>query len=190
MDRKKMTDGIRTFLDGLGQRFPGDDLDDTPDRVARAWAEDLVGGYATSAEDLLSWTPVPEGGGPVVVRRISYASVCAHHLLPFYGQADVAYLPDERLVGLSKIARVVDAFARRLQTQEHLTIQIVDALASVLAPRGVVAVLEAKHLCMSLRGVRKEQGRMVTMAARGIYEDDPVARGEVLEMMRERRATR
>ena len=99
--------GLQTWLTGH-QRFPGDDLDRTPRRVGRAWVEDLVGGYATPAEELLTWTSAPAGAGPVVVRQVSYASVCAHHLLPFHGHADVAYLPGERQAGLSKIARVID----------------------------------------------------------------------------------
>ena len=113
MDQKKMTDGIRTFLEGLDQRFEGDDQDRTPARVAAAWVEDLVAGYATDPEQELSWTSAPSGCGPVLVRRIDFASVCVHHLLPFFGLAYVAYVPAQRLAGLSKIGRVIDAHARR-----------------------------------------------------------------------------
>jgi len=189
MDQKTMRDGIRMFLDGLGETFPGDDIERTPERVARAWTDELVSGYSVRAADELTWTAVPAGGGPVLVHGVSFASVCVHHLLPFFGQADIAYLPAERQAGLSKIARVVDAFARRLQTQERLTAQIADALNDGLAPRGVIVVLRAEHLCMSLRGVRKEQAGMVTMATRGLYDADLAARAELLELMRDPRTS-
>ena len=186
MDVAKMEAAIREFLDGLGERFEGDDLDRTPTRVARAWSEDLVGGYALDPAGDLTWTPVKAGAGPVVVRGVRFTSICVHHLLPFFGRADVAYLPGERLAGLSKIGRVVDAHARRLQTQERLTEAIVETLSAALDPRGVLAVLEAEHTCMTCRGVRKEQSRMVTMASSGIYADDMAARGEILDLFGER----
>ncbi len=147
-----MSAAIRAFLEGIGAADV-DDLERTPARVAQAWCDDLVSGYGTDPAGILTWTDVPPGGGPVLVRRISFSSVCAHHLLPFAGQAHVAYLPGERLAGLSKIGRVVDAHARRLQTQERLTAAIAGTLEQVLIPRGVLVVLSAEHTCMSLRGV-------------------------------------
>ena len=184
MDRDRMESGIRTFLEGLDERFDGDDQEATPERVARAWCDDLVSGYAREPAQELTWSPVEPGGGPVIVRRISFASVCVHHLLPFRGFADVAYLPDRRLAGLSKIGRVVDLHARRLQTQERLTAAIVDSLSAGLACRGVLARLQAEHTCMTLRGVRKEQSRMTTLATSGLYESDADARREILEELR------
>jgi GTP cyclohydrolase I len=183
MDRDKMERGIETFLQGLGERFDGDDLERTPARVARAWADDLVSGYERDPVELLTWTKVPPGSGVVLVRDVSFASVCVHHLLPFSGRAHVAYLPGQRLAGLSKIGRVVDAHARRLQIQERLTAAIVETLARGLEPRGVLAVLEADHTCMTLRGGRKESSRMVTMSATGLYEEDDAARREVLALL-------
>ena len=183
MDRQKMRDGIRTFLEGLDQRFEGDDQEKTPERVADAWIEDLVAGYAVDPANELSWTSPPKGCGPVLVRRIDFASVCVHHLLPFFGQAYVAYVPAEKLAGLSKIGRVVEAHARRLQTQERLTANIVETIDRSLTPKGVVAILEAEHTCMTLRGVRKEQSGMITVSASGIYETDPAARAEALRLM-------
>lgn len=183
MDRATMESGIRTFLEGLGESFEGDDQQNTPARVARAWCDDLVSGYAIDPAAELTWSAAPEGSGPVVVRGISLSSICVHHLLPFFGSADVVYLPDRRLAGLSKIGRVIDAHARRLQTQERLTLAVVDTLQKALEPRGVIALLRAEHTCMTLRGVRKEQSRMVTMAASGVYDRDPVARGEVLALL-------
>lgn len=178
-----MEAGIRTFLDGLGQRFSGDDLEATPERVARAWIEDLVSGYDVEPSQELTWSPVDEGYGPVLVRRISLASICVHHLLPFFGFADIAYLPGRRLAGLSKIGRVIDAHARRLQTQERLTHAIVRTLHETLEPRGVLALVRAEHTCMTLRGVRKEQSQLVTLAGAGMYERDVTARREMLELL-------
>jgi GTP cyclohydrolase I len=184
-----MEAGIRAFLEGLelesvDSRFSGDELDATPARVARAWRDDLVSGYALDPAEELTWSDAPDGTGPVLVRNISFASICVHHLLPFHGLAHVAYLPARRQAGLSKIGRVVDAWARRLQTQEHLTARVVGTLQDVLQPRGVMALFEAEHTCMTLRGVRKEQSRMTTVAARGIYEHDAAARGEMLALLR------
>lgn len=183
MDREKMTAAIRAFLAGIG---PTDvpDLERTPGRVAQAWCDDLVSGYGIDPTEILTWTDVAPGSGPVLVRQISFASICAHHLLPFAGYAHVAYLPGERLAGLSKIGRVVDAHARRLQTQERLTAAIADSMQDVLAPRGVLVVLSAEHTCMSLRGVRKEQAEMVTVEARGIYLEEPARRSDVLSLLR------
>ena len=183
MDRVKMEEGIRRFLEGIGEGFEGDDQSATPARVARAWCEDLVSGYETEPDQELTWTAVPEGGGPVIVRGVSVASVCVHHLLPFFGTAQVAYLPDRRLAGLSKIGRVIDAHARRLQTQERLTESIVDTLTRGLECRGVLALVRAEHTCMALRGVRKEQSEMVTVAASGVYDRDPAARAEALGLL-------
>jgi len=184
MNRDKMAEGIRTFLEGLNRGFEGDDQARTPDRVARAWVEDLVSGYAIDPESELTWTPAPPDTGPVVVSGIRFASVCVHHLLPFSGVAHVVYLPGERLAGLSKIGRVLDAHARRLQTQEHLTADVVGTLEQVLDPRGVAVLLEAEHTCMTLRGVRKEGSRMTTLSAAGIYRADPAARAEAVDLMR------
>ncbi len=175
-----MEAGIRLFLEGLGERFEGDDLAATPRRVARAWADDLASGYEVDPLGELGWTPIDRGRGPVVVRGLSVASICVHHLLPFSGVAHVAYLPDRRQAGLSKIGRIVDAHSRRLQTQERLTAAIVDTLTEGLQPVGVLVQIEAEHTCMSLRGVRKEHSTFVTVAASGIWERDPTTRAEAL----------
>jgi len=183
MDSSKMESGIRLFLEGLGVRGPGDELDKTPARVAKAWREDLLAGYSIDPEAEVTWVEAPSHCGPVVLRDIRFASVCVHHLLPFMGLAHVAYLPAERLAGLSKLGRVVDAHARRLQIQEHLTGQIAATLDRALVPRAVLVVLEAEHTCMTLRGVRKEGSRLVTYAATGAWENDPVARHEILDLL-------
>ena len=183
MDQSKMTEGIRTFLEGIGATFENGHLDETPERVARAWADELLAGYRTDPEEALTWTPTRAGGGPVVVRDVRLASVCVHHLLPFVGAAHVAYLPGTRLAGLSKIGRVVEALSRRLQIQERLTEQIAATLDKVLEPRGVLVMLEAEHTCMTLRGARKENSRLVTLAGRGSLESDPAARAEILHLL-------
>ncbi len=183
MDAKMMESGIRLFLDGLGERFAGDDLERTPARVAKAWADDLVAGYALDPGSELTWVDAPEPCGPVLAKDIRFASVCVHHLLPFAGLAQVAYLPGERLAGLSKLGRVIDAHSRRLQIQERLTGRIAATLDSVLAPRAVLVVLDAEHTCMTLRGVRKEGSRLVTYAATGLWLSDATARREILDLL-------
>jgi len=189
MDRELMAEGIRKFLDGLGHGFDGDDQARTPPRVARAWSEDLVAGYDVDPDRELTWMPAPAEAGTVIVRGISFASMCVHHLLPFFGEAHVAYLPGERLAGLSKLGRVVDAHGRRLQTQEHLTSDIATTLERVLKPRGVMVMLDARHTCMTLRGVRKEQSRMVTTVAMGLYDRDVSARAELVALMKQQGAS-
>jgi len=179
-----MTAAIRSFLEGI-EPTDTDELERTPARVAQAWCEDLVSGYAADPAKILTWTDVGPAAGPVLVREISFASVCAHHLLPFSGVTHVAYQPGERLAGLSKIGRVVDAHARRLQTQEKLTAAIADTLDDVLEPRGVLVVVSGEHTCMTLRGVRKEQAKMVTMEARGVYHDEPARRSDILALLRD-----
>jgi len=184
MDREKMAQAVHAFLEAIGKAdSPG--VGRTPERVAQAWYEDLVSGYRIDPDEILTWTPVATGGGVVIVRDVSFASICAHHLLPFSGRAHVAYLPGERLAGLSKIGRVVDAHARRLQTQENLTAGVADTLQKNLEPRGVLVIVRAEHTCMSLRGVRKEQAEMITVENRGVYRDDPAMRSDVLSMLRD-----
>ena len=183
MDRAALTRAVREFLAAIDQRFPGDDLERTPQRVADAWVDDLVAGYDVDPAAEMTWTPAPSACGPVLVRQISFASICVHHLLPFFGLASVAYLPAARMAGLSKIGRIADALARRMQTQEKLTGEIADVLVQTLEPRGVLVLLDAQHTCMTLRGVRKEGGRMTTLATRGLYEKDRAAREEVLSLL-------
>jgi len=183
MDAAKMEAGIRLFLEGIGERFAGDDLEKTPARVARAWTEDLVAGYGVDPVAELTWTPAPKGCGAVLLHDVKFASVCVHHLLPFFGAAHIAYLPGERLAGLSKLGRVVDALSRRLQVQEHLTLAIAAALERALAPRAVLVVLDAEHTCMTLRGVRKEGSALLTFASTGLWETDAAARGEIFDRL-------
>jgi GTP cyclohydrolase I len=178
VDLDKAAGAVADLLDALGVDRSADGLEETPARVAKALAEML------SPEPFNVTTFANEEGYDelVVARAIPFASLCEHHLLPFSGFAYVGYLPDERLVGLSKLARVVDHFSRRLQVQERLTAQVANFLQNTLQPKGVGVVLEAEHLCMSLRGVRAGGSRTVTSALKGLVRDDPRTRAEFLSL--------
>ena len=167
------------LLDALGADVGSDHLRETPRRVAKAYAEMLSPApfNATSFPNDESYDEL------VLVRDIPFQSLCAHHLLPFHGTAHVAYLPGERIVGLSKLGRVVDLFAHDLQIQERLTTQVADWLEANLAPRGAGVILEAEHLCMSMRGAQKPGALTVTSALRGAVRDDPRTRGEFLSLV-------
>ena len=178
IDLAKAERAVADLLDALGVDRSADGLASTPGRVARAYGELLTPRpfrATTFAND--------EGYDELVVARaIPFSSLCEHHLLPFTGWAHVGYLPDARLLGLSKLARVVDHFARRLQVQERLTAQVANFIATALQPKGVGVVIEAEHLCMSLRGVRSSGTRTVTSALKGLVRDDPRTRAEFLAL--------
>lgn len=157
-------------------------LKDTPRRVVSSWAE-LFGGYRIDPVALLGTTFKADGYDEIIMLRdVEFFSTCEHHMLPFFGRACVGYIPLDRVVGVSKLARVVDAYARRLQIQERLTTQIADAVEEALKPKGVMVVLEAQHLCMVARGVGKQHSRMVTSAIRGVFDSKPEARAEFLSL--------
>jgi len=170
------------MLELLGEDPNREGLRNTPRRVARAlgW---LTRGSEMTARDAIGDALFEEThGSMVMVRDIELYSLCEHHMLPFFGRAHVAYIPDGRIVGLSKLARIVDVFARRLQVQERLTEQVAGALEDVLAPRGVGVVIEAYHLCMMMRGVEKQNSKTITSAMRGSFRDDPATRHEFLRL--------
>jgi GTP cyclohydrolase I len=170
----------RDLLLALGTDLDDEGVADTPRRVAAAYAELL-----TPVQFTATTFPNDEGYDELVLARdIPFHSLCQHHLLPFTGVAHVAYLPGERIVGLSKLARVVEAYSRDLQVQERLTVQVADWIEATLSPRGVGVVLEAEHMCMTLRGVRKPGARTVTSALRGLLRDDPRTRQEFLSLVR------
>lgn len=177
---------VRRMLSLLGEDPDRDGLVRTPERVERSLAW-LTRGYGMSAEDVIGHALFPEAHqNMVVVRDIEMYSLCEHHLLPFFGRVHVAYIPDGRIVGLSKLPRVVEVFARRLQVQERLTEQVADALEQVLRPRGVAVVVEASHLCMMMRGVQKQNSTTVTSAMRGAFLHDLRTRDEFLRMLHRR----
>jgi len=177
---------VRELLLAVGEDPDREGLQDTPRRVARMYRE-LFQGLATDPSVHLKRVFHEPCDEVVLLRDIDFYSLCEHHLLPFHGRAHVAYLPDGKVVGLSKLARTVDAFARRPQVQERMTTQIAEALMEHLKPRGVVVIVEAEHLCMKMRGVRKPNGVMVTSAIRGIFRDDAAARAEVMSLINSRR---
>ncbi len=173
---------VREILRLIGEDPGRDGLLDTPVRVAKMY-EELLSGMEINPAAVLNTTFEERSEGPVVVSDIAFYSLCEHHMLPFFGTAHVAYLPSDRIVGLSKIARLVDVLSRRLQVQERLTDQIVATMDAVLKPRGVIAVMEAEHLCMCARGVRKPGSRTRTLATRGVYAKDPQLRREFLQLI-------
>jgi len=177
---------VRQLLMALGEDPDREGLVDTPRRVARMYRELFAGLKAEPAAHLQR--VFNENYDEIVLLRdINFFSLCEHHLLPFHGVAHVAYLPDGKVVGLSKLARTVDAFARRPQVQERMTAQIADALMEHLAPKGAVVVVEAEHLCMKMRGVQKPNGTMVTSAVRGTFRENAAARAEVMGLIKKDR---
>jgi len=184
VDADRAAAAVRELLIAIGEDPDRDGLQATPGRVARMFAEVVAG----TNEDLsrhLTTTFEADHDEIVLVRDIPFSSMCEHHLLPFIGRAHVGYIPgpDGRITGLSKLARLVDGFARRLQVQERLTSQIANAVQQVLDPAGVIVVLEAEHLCMSIRGVAKPGATTVTSAIRGHFRDDPRGRAEALSLI-------
>ncbi|MEJ7760987.1 MAG: GTP cyclohydrolase I FolE [Gemmatimonadaceae bacterium] len=177
-----MEDLVRRQLELLGEDASREGLLRTPGRVA-ASLQWLTQGYAQDARQVIGDALFDEcHPNMVMVRDIELYSMCEHHMLPFYGKAHVAYIPNGRIVGLSKLPRVVDVFARRLQVQERLTEQIAEALSDVLEPMGVGVVIEAHHLCMMMRGVQKQNSKTITSALRGVFRDDPKTRDEFLRL--------
>ena len=182
VDQEKIKEAVRLLLEGIGEDPSRAGLVDTPDRVARMWQE-LVGGMDQTAEEPLSRVFPVEGGEMVLEKDITFYSTCEHHLMPFYGKAHVAYVPDGQVVGLSKLARTVEVFARRLQIQEQMTGQIADAMMEFLAPKGVMVVLEAEHTCMTARGVKKPGSKTVTIATRGVFEKNEALQTRFFQML-------
>ena len=176
---------VKTLLSYIGEDTTREGLLDTPRRVVEAYDE-LFRGYTQSPDALLERTFGETAGYDdfVLVRDIEFTSHCEHHVMPFYGKAHIAYAPVERVVGLSKLARLTDVFASRLQTQEHLTAQIVNAIETTLKPRGVAVVLEAEHTCMSVRGVGKKGASTLTTRFTGLFRDDAELQGRFLNMVR------
>lgn len=163
---------VERMLVQIDPTGPRDGTDDTPKRVAKMYLEELCAGYSEDIVSLLTTFKNEEYKGMVIVQDIPVRSLCEHHLIPFVGVAHVAYFPDEKLVGLSKLARVVDAYSRRLQVQERLTRQVCDAFEKHLAPRGVIVVVEAEHFCMTIRGVQTPGARTTTSAVTGLFEEN------------------
>jgi GTP cyclohydrolase I len=187
MDRDKIAEGVRLILEGVGEDATREGLLDTPRRVADMYAE-IFAGLEQDAADHFCVTFNEGHQEMVLVRDIPLYSVCEHHLVPFMGKAHVAYIPGKegRICGLSKLARVVDVFARRPQVQERMTSQIADTIVEHLDPQGVMVVIEAEHLCMSMRGVQKPGAITTTSAVRGIFERNMATRSEAMSLIKGR----
>ena len=179
---KRIADKYRSILKDLGENPDREGLQKTPERVAKALQFLTHGNELDPAAILRSAMFNEEYQQMVIVKDIEVYSMCEHHMLPFYGKAHVAYIPNGRIVGLSKLPRVVDVFAQRLQVQERLTEQIATALCEVLEPMGVGVVIEAYHLCMMMRGVQKQNSKTITSALRGVFRDDSKTRDEFLRL--------
>jgi GTP cyclohydrolase IA len=184
IDRERLEKAVREILFAIGEDPDRDGLQRTPARVAEMYTE-ICAGLAEDPARHLVVTFEANHDEMVLVRDIALYSICEHHLIPFHGRAHVAYIPgdDGRITGLSKLARLVDGFAKRPQVQERLTTQVADALVSALAPRGAFVMIEAEHLCMSMRGVRKPGTLTVTSAVRGLFKENPATRAEVMSLL-------
>jgi GTP cyclohydrolase I len=182
IDTERIRKAVKEILLAVGEDTKREGLKKTPERVARMYAE-LLGGMHEDPKKHLRSIFTENYDEIVLLRDVPFYSICEHHLMPFIGSANVAYLPSGTVLGVSKLARVVDCFARRLQTQERLTYQIADFIMNSLKPQGVAVVLEASHSCMTIRGIKKPGSVMVTSALRGIFKRDPRSRNEVMSLM-------
>jgi GTP cyclohydrolase I len=183
VDAAKIEKAVKEILEAVGEDTNREGIKLTPKRVANMYVE-LLAGAGEDPADCVKSVFKEKCDEIVLLRDIPFYSICEHHLMPFIGKAHVAYLPAEYVVGVSKLARIVDCFARRLQVQERLTAQIADFINEHLKPQGVAIVLEAAHSCMTIRGIKKPGSVMVTSALRGIFKRDPRSRAEVLSLMR------
>ncbi len=179
VDKQKVQEAIRLLLEGIGEDIHREGLVDTPERVARMY-EEICGGLEETADTHLSKTFTSTNNEMVIEKDITFYSLCEHHLMPFYGKAHIAYIPNGKVVGLSKLARTVEVFARRPQIQEQLTVQIADAIMENLNPKGVMVYLEAEHMCMTMRGIKKPGSKTVTTACRGLFLEQESLRQQML----------
>lgn len=183
VDRDKVEAGVRLILEGIGEDVTREGLSETPGRIARMY-EEIYGGMDMDASEPLSKRFHVSNNEMVLEKDITFYSTCEHHLLPFYGKAHVAYVPDGEVVGLSKLARTVEIFARRPQLQEQLTSQIADALMEYLKPKGAMVMIEAEHMCMTMRGIKKPGSRTVTFVTRGIFSEEEILQNKFFAMVR------
>ena len=182
VDKQKVEQAIRLLLEGIGEDTEREGLKDTPDRIARMCME-IYGGLDEEADHHLAKQFEVENNEMVLEKDITFYSMCEHHMLPFYGKAHVAYIPDGTVVGLSKLARTVEVFARRLQMQEQLTDQIADALMDELGVKGAMVMVQAEHMCMTMRGIKKPGSQTVSIAARGCFIDNEALQNTFFQML-------
>ncbi len=182
VDQKKIEEAVKLLLEGIGEDIHREGLVGTPERIGRMYQE-IFGGLEEDAGTHLATQFQVENNEMVLERDIVFYSMCEHHLLPFYGKAHVAYIPDGRVTGLSKLARTVEVFARRPQIQERMTAQIADAVMEHLAPKGVMVYVEAEHMCMTMRGVKKPGSTTTTIVTRGVFAEDPGLQNRFFQML-------
>ena len=183
VNQDKIKEAVKLLLEAIGEDPLREGLLDTPDRGARMYTE-IFSGMDTDAAEPLARVFAVEHNEMVLEKDIGFYSMCEHHMLPFYGKAHIAYIPEGKVLGLSKLARVVEVYARRLQIQEQMTGQIADAIMRYLAPQGVMVVLEAEHMCMTMRGIKKPGSRTITIANRGVFEENSLLQDRVIQMIK------
>ena len=182
MNQDKIKEGVRLILEGIGEDINREGLLETPDRIARMY-EELAAGYSDDAAAHLKKRFHVDNNDMVMEKDIHFYSFCEHHMLPFYGNAAIAYIPNGEVVGLSKIARTVEAFAKRFQLQERLTAQIADAFMEELKPKGVMVLIQAEHMCMTMRGIKKPGTRTVSVVTRGIFDNNESLQNSFYRML-------
>lgn len=186
VDEQKIQQAVKMILEAIGEDLEREGLVETPKRVARMYKEVFSGLHKDPREILQKFFVSDEHEEMVLIKDISFYSMCEHHLLPFYGRAHIAYIPaGGRITGLSKLVRVIEVLARRPQLQERLTSMVADVVMEMLEPKGVVVVVEAEHLCMSIRGVKKPGSTTVTSAVRGLFRHSPVSREEAFSLIKD-----
>ncbi len=183
MDKEKIMQGVRLILEGVGEDINREGLIETPERVARMY-EEIFAGLTQDAAEHLDKTFGVEGGGMVLEKDIAFFSTCEHHLMPFFGKAHIAYIPNGRVVGISKLARTVEVFAKRPQIQEKMTAQIADAIMDNLDTKGVMVAIEAEHTCMTMRGVKKPGTKTFSYVTRGVFDEDSELRATFFNMIK------
>lgn len=183
MDSEKIKEGVRLLLEGIGEDVTREGLLETPDRIARM-CEEIYGGLNMDASEHLKKQFHATNNNIVLEKDITFYSTCEHHLLPFYGKAHVAYIPNEKVAGLSKLARTVEVYARRPQIQENMTAQIAEAIEKNLEPKGVMVMLEAEHMCMTMRGAQKPGTITSTIVTKGVFAEDFNLQQTFLQMVR------
>ena len=185
MDKEKIQEGVRLILEGIGEDIHREGLVETPDRIARMY-EELAAGHTDDAAVHLKKRFHVDNNDMVMEKDLHFYSFCEHHMLPFYGTAAVAYIPDGEVVGLSKIARTLEVFAKRFQLQERLTAQIADVFMEELKPHGVMVLIEAEHMCMTMRGIKKPGTKTVTVVTRGVFNEDEKLQNQFYRMLERR----
>ncbi|MDF2589728.1 MAG: cyclohydrolase [Anaerocolumna sp.] len=183
MDHKKIEEAVKLFLEGIGEDVNREGLQDTPKRIA-LMCEEIFSGLNNDAKEHLQRTFTATNNEMVIEKEIPFYSVCEHHLLPFYGKAHIGYIPDGKVVGISKLARTVDVYAKRPQIQEQMTAQIADDIMSNLNPKGVIVLLEAEHMCMTMRGVRKPGTLTTTYVCRGEFDNNAELRNTFFKLIK------